>query len=614
MSQMPKSQLHFLGSILLINWQCVVIETEYKTMTFAFAATICYTLILPIYTTVSSRTDKAHAITSPLEVKSASTWETSVANKWQPFYGWSTNSPPARQYAAATEILYTKLDGTRREMMLIYGGDDTSSDHRTWIYDAEANSWEAVRRRSGPEGIIHHTLVSLCKTRVLLFGGFSNSASSRNDVCSNETWMFEMTRMEWWRVDTTIYSQNGDVYVTPRCGHVATVVRSDNSSCVCKDSMIMYSGFEDRHGMGTLRRSHPLGDLWLLTCKNDTLRLYEWLRLDPTPPKLYYPSLTSAFNNSIVYFYGFSLTRGPSRWATGEVWSYCLANATWKRHANSSNHKLRSGQTIYFSNSERSQHFLVLCCSGHLDVFNLTENVWFQPSISTSVPELVESHIIVTKVGNKAIVFGRQYIAMAAPNRMWYVNMSDESLWNFSPILPPKLTPIKSRYFSVGGLMSKQQEILVHGGVTILEDSHTSDADNFLHRLDLKTLQWSKDILGSSAEATLHYAEFSTATVLLDSVLVVYGGVKFPSKLSFLSDSILSTVEDTWGYYNQETARLWLKYSTEERRPRARLLHAAAAVDSQTMVVYGGIECEIRHWFRPKLNFSMICGISLYRS
>ncbi len=76
--------------------------------------------------------------------------------------------------------------------------------------------------------------------------------------------------------------------------------------------------------------------------------------------------------------------------------------------------------------------------------------------------------------------------------------------------------------------MQKQQEVLLYGGVKVVEMSYLlqlSKRDDHLYRLDLKTLQWSTEMLGSSGTTKLSFAAFSAATFLFDSVLVVYGGL-----------------------------------------------------------------------------------------
>ena len=166
------------------------------------------------------------------------------------------------KYKVATEILDKKLDGTMKEMMLKYGGESSHSEYRTWLYDIHTNSWETVGEQSGPKGIIHHTLVSLCRTSVFLFGGVSSSLASQNGKCNNETWIFRIKNRTWRRLDTIIHSHDKSDYVTPRCRHVATLVHLSNSSCTCKEFMIIYSGFYDDREEWNKRHN----DLWLLKC------------------------------------------------------------------------------------------------------------------------------------------------------------------------------------------------------------------------------------------------------------------------------------------------------------------------------------------------------------
>ncbi|XP_062519889.1 probable serine/threonine-protein kinase DDB_G0278509 [Corticium candelabrum] len=165
-----------------------------------------------------------------------------------------------------------------------------------------------------------------------------------------------------------------------------------------------------------------------------------------------------------------------------------------------------------------------------------------------------------------------------------------------------ELSPVKPRILSTGGVMAKQQEILMYGGLK-LSDSYRKTSDHRLHRLDLTTLQWSAEALGRSGSTMLYFAPLCTATVLLDSVLVVFGGFPRLNKETLTVKSIMWN--DIWGYYNYVKARLWIKYLPRGRKPPARILHAATAIDLQTMVIYGGINLDSIELLYDLWSFSL---------
>ena len=568
------------------------------------AASICSMFFVLLFEHLLVHTADGHKVVNSSEhINLSSAWKTSLANQWQSFSSWSRNTPQDNKYEAATEILDKKLDGTTREMMLMYGGESSHSDYRTWLYDIHTNSWETPGEQSGPKGIIHHTLVSLCRTSVLLFGGVSSLLASQNGKCNNETWIFRMKEKTWRRLDTIIHSHNKSDYVTPRCRHVATVVHLPNSLCICKESMIIYSGFYDNGEEWRSSTNKGLNDLWLLKCNDDVSLVYEWILLDKNPPKLISPAIISVFGNTVVYAYGDYVANPLVRSQAREVWSYRVSTGTWKRHSNHSEQLRYPPLAIYISNSNKSCHSLLLCCRYNsfdpfID-FDLVSEEWFQ--LETKYFVLLTAHrkLLMTKVGNHGIIFDRHWTLPGSLNQMWLVMLSDECKWIFETIPYPQLSPLKQTFISTGGFMQKEEEVLLYGGVTFDTTTRVDELVHCLYRLDLKTLEWTTEMLGSSGTTELYFKAFSTATVLLDFVLVVYGGWKQIFALEASPDHDLEPIHfmdhdieplnNVWGYYNQLTARLWIKYLTKGRKPSGRIFHASTANSVQTMVIYGGI-------------------------
>ncbi len=407
-------------------------------------------------------TDGSGVVTSSRSHNLTSAWETSLANQWHVFSSWTNNSPRGMMCPASSEIVDTKQDGATREMMLIYG----RGSNKTWLYDIGANSWEAVQEESGPKGIIYHTLVTLCRTSVLLFGGVSSLRESKDQDCSNETWIFEIENRKWRQIYTTVHFQSKMHYVTPRCRHVSTVVHMHNSSCGCKESMIVYSGFKSSGQTWSLRVDSSLSDLWLLTCKDDSSNIYEWKLLDSSPPKIAFPAIISAFGKTIGYFYGLNFTRFSGKLNAREVWSYQLSNFMWRKHFNSTDkftdiiHYATRTRAIYFSNSDRSNHYMYLCCSKNsYAVFDLVNEKWLSFKCQLNVlPNLLYRNLVKTKVADYGIILGRPRFRLT--NSVWEIKLSDDLLLRTYRMPSSELSPVKPRILSTGGFMAKQQEIL----------------------------------------------------------------------------------------------------------------------------------------------------------
>ena len=97
-------------------------------------------------------------------------------------------------------------------------------------------------------------------------------------------------------------------------------------------------------------------------------------------------------------------------------------------------------------------------------------------------------------------------------------------------------------------------------------------------------------MLGISAMTKLYFKAHPTATVLFDSVLVVYGGLG-RNTYAFEAHSVfdIAPPKRRLSYYNQMTAKLWIKYSTRGKKSSGRIVYASTAIDAQAMVIYGGI-------------------------
>ena len=524
---------------------------------------------------------------------STAEWEEFEASQWHAFDSWSQNSPAARQYAEATSIL-SNSSRESKEMMLLYGGKTSDSDNRTWIYDFQSNSWEAISRVSGPPAIVHHTLVTLCQRQVLLFGG---STSPGNKQCSNETWIFDMTRKEWRLVETVIHPLSRNSYVRPRCRHTATTVRFENSSCMCKEAMFIYSGLPTSANTWSSNVYRGLGDSWLLTCTDDSSQLYEWIRLDQDEPELSHPVAVSAFNYTVVYLFGAAPPFGSTRGKQWEVWSYHLSTRTWKKRNNATYQKSTPGRGIYMSNEPHSHsyHFLLSCCSQPLTVFDMTLEKWFHPQQTGERRSLLKSSFATAKVGGSILFFGRSSFLpfVNSPNTMWCLTVRSASTWRWSEIKTRPSNPLKGRLLGVGGFMENQNEVLLFSGMRLRQDITGPHSDNNLYRLDMTTLTWSVEVTDNRPPAAL----LATGTVLMRSVLVVYGGVLMTETISHFDN--VTTQTETWGYYNQ--VRTWIRYSMNDPVPPMRLGHATTVSDERTLMLYGGMQLAYSNFGRVEM-------------
>ena len=518
-------------------------------------------------------------------------WNEYDANRWNLFDRWRFNSPMGREHARATSALKEDNDETSREVMVMYGGILYEADNTTWTYDPHFDTWEAHRSASPqPQATVYHTLVTLCQRRVLLFGGCAYSGSSQCQ-CRNETWSFDTNLKEWRRIETKIHPRHNDDYVTPRCRHAAAVLRYDNSSCSCKDSLVIYGGFEERSNTRSSDSRENLDDLWQLVCKNQHSHVYEWRKLSSShhvKPKLQYPSAVSAFQNTKMFLLGQTeQNRSGHYW---EVWSYDVVDEVWSKVGNTSKQSSVPGQGVYVTDDIQSYHFLISCCSEPLTAFDVMTRKWFTPTILSNRKGPDSLSGAVTRINKNVLVSGGSPWFLGYnynSNIMWELSITSARAWYWlaKPAAAITRNPLAGISWTVSGMVLRQKLVLVFGESPFLNNKQPTSL-NLLHILDLKSLSWSPD----TSEKRPPFKYGAVSAILDDSVFVVYGGV-LPEQLQNLT-KFLSISHDVWCYYSE--VRSWVKYSIKRRRPSPRMLCSRATTNNQ-MIVYGGLTASIEN-------------------
>ena len=512
-------------------------------------------------------------------------WNEYDANRWNSFDGWRFNSPLGREHAKATSALTEENDETPREVMVMYGGILYEADDTTWTYDPHFDTWKAHRSASPqPQATVYHTLVTLCQRRVLLFGGFAHSRSSYSQ-CSNETWSFDTNLKEWRQIETKIHLRHNDEYVTPRCRHAAAVLRYDNSSCSCKDSLVIYGGFEKRSYTWSLDSPKNLDDLWQLICKDEHSHVYEWRKLSSShhvKPKLQYPSAVSAFLNAEMFLLGQTeQNRSGHYW---EVWSYHVVDEVWSKVGNTSKQSSVPGQGVYVTDDTQSYHFLISCCSEPLTAFDVITRKWFTPTIISNRKGPASLSGAVSRINRSVLVFvgSRWFLGYNYNfNIMWELSVTSAGVWYWlaKPATANTKNPLSGISWMVSGMVLKQNHVLVFGGSPFLNNKQPTLL-NLLHILDLKSLSWSID----TSEKRPPFKFGAVSAKLDDSVSVVYGGV-LPEQLQNVT-KFLSLYHDSWGYYSE--VRIWVKYSIKRRRPSPRMSCSCTTTHNQ-MIIHEGL-------------------------
>ena len=231
-----------------------------------------------------------------------------VYNEWSdPNTGASgiSNVPAWRENHAAATYARSQDGGVLQddtEKMMIFGGVSVASNRLlpdTWLYSATVNAWIKPTIDQQPSKRQGHTMTTICKILVVLFGGHGDYSSAFND-----TWLFDGTTETWRRLEPV----TSGLAIEPRTHHSAVAMYQELSPCKCKESVVIYGG-----SASSSYHNSCYGDVWELRCVNDSAaqKVYQWFSLqgNSTTSKLSPPSriLQSVFSTSLkksMYVWG----------------------------------------------------------------------------------------------------------------------------------------------------------------------------------------------------------------------------------------------------------------------------------------------------------------------
>ena len=283
---------------------------------------------------------------------------------------WSTPTPCAKEksntpqrrvesivapYTRGPEFV-PKWQKDKHGRMVMYGGWQTFALRNTvyptdmWMYCTNINSWTRLPLTAHhPSARSQHTMTTLCNTKVILFGGFS-------EAIYNDTWLFDGVTETWHQQNVTVLTE--ETFVTPRRSHTAVTVQQPLSNCTCQESMLVYGGVND---------GQCLGDLWEMRCLRDSHgneRFY-WILLADTDtdnnnnswPQLRVGQHAADFNKSLFYMWGgWHCPDNHTAENTEmfyEIWEYNLTCKRWKLVVTDNNFLLNfyGYSNIFVSNS-----------------------------------------------------------------------------------------------------------------------------------------------------------------------------------------------------------------------------------------------------------------------
>ena len=217
--------------------------------------------------------------------------------------------------------------------IVLHGGwyDDGSQDqfpNSTWMYYPPLNSWTLVQSPSQPSGRLFHSMNTLCKTRVILFGGNYHYGPL------SDTWLFSGVTELWQELDVNVLTLGEFASPSPRGEHDAVVIQQPLSNCTCQESIVIYGGFTNKSGC--------FGDLWEMRCVADRngTEIFYWISLqDNRQSSQNYPPVrryhhSAAFNKTVLYTWGGWKCTDTYPYQSDQfstnIWEYNLTSRSWR--------------------------------------------------------------------------------------------------------------------------------------------------------------------------------------------------------------------------------------------------------------------------------------------
>ena len=380
------------------------------------------------------------------------------------------NSPsPAALLTAAVYVRYEESTLERErddlERVLLFDGLEhtnpyTSTPSRgSWIYTPSENSWFHLSSNGQPPDCVGHSLTTLCRNTVVLYGGISVSNITHRDSWTFETgelpppggdvWVFDGIREVWQEVEPS----GTDNRPQRRAFHSASVI-GKTGDCYCRQSIFIFGG---------IMRSHPSGppdllhDLWELRLEpvsevqsdrgqwKQQWRQYHQKKELSWPAERFRHSAISIEDGTMLMFGG-TLRNQEKYIQDTYIWVFNVSSSTWDRRSYShlTNPSAQVSGAIIF-NSTGSVLFQVQ--SGRVYTFTqiALAPVWTEDvtSVGKSTPVNLANFAAVV-VGPAIIVFaGIEPHTTFLRMRVWSIEMINSNWVCSFFLLPEAALPFK---------------------------------------------------------------------------------------------------------------------------------------------------------------------------
>eukprot|EP00118_Oscarella_pearsei_P019811 m.212637 g.212637 ORF g.212637 m.212637 type:complete len:1224 (+) comp39776_c1_seq4:5379-9050(+) len=543
----------------------------------------------------------------------------------------SEHSYPSFPYSR-TAAAYKRNAENRLQKVILFGGRSATfnSDSErpiTWLYTPWTNSWESLQLNPSPSSRDRHGMVTLCETKIVLFGGFGPDLDSKND-----TWLFLGSSESWSPVK---YSQGS--YPTPTGGPFASAaaVFQPNSTCHCKESLIYVRG--------------AVGDpatLWELRCENEKKLIYKWIRRQGhcklPGDRLKGAQVFSVTINSTSYLFVNGGVNEITDWIVsvdGQFYKAILPSPfLWLIDVKTNSWFLFKNYTIDPNVAEAvfnadaifgywKQKVSLIFKNQKVFAFDFRQYklmkvvCQFCPPSGPKNPSAARKGYV--KVGNTILVFGvgdtyQDFLYNAFVMNVSIVGIDRsrntiEIAWIASPpsrSFPPVL--FSGSFSSVvqngamyvfGGMVSNRRYSEGSPSVYFPIEDHMNS--NSVWKLQYKTMDWhAVNPENSPGSRCFHCGALASNDIFVQfggntaTPRDLFGQLKKQPPLNLLEIVNASFQQDLWGF--STTKRLWTKYtSTSGQQPRLRIRCTMASMPNGSVILFGGMIISPQYDLRP---------------
>ena len=379
------------------------------------------------------------------------------------------NTPsPAAHIRAAKYVRYgEKTPPEERDdlqRVLLFGGWETLDPYEkdpqprgTWIYTPAENSWFHIRLKEQPSDRFGHSLTTVCRNTVVLYGGIPNFPVKEDSYKKgshvntlppsvSELWIFDGLQEVWHE----IHSENPP---PPRAFHSAVSFGSGAtaadgcSECLCQHSIFIFGGLTKGDKP---QYSNALDDLVELQCRliGEYLPSCRWIRHER---QVFWPDrrffhFAASFENQTILMFGGEILVGNKTYGERTLWSLNVSSGSWNQknysiQLDESNTEDAGGRLSAFVSDAVKERILQIR-KGKVYSYHEERNGWVQDKvfIGSSTPVNMRDFAAVTVNGTIVVFAGTEPHTSFLSTRVWNVQMINGSwIWQLQP--PPRTNP-----------------------------------------------------------------------------------------------------------------------------------------------------------------------------